>query len=122
MGVRFASTLIDESLVVGFLSSARFPLSFLTHFHLTVDFGSFDDLLPAQPPDVPWLRLRDAAPWFYDVYVEECCVCHQTLALAPSTNEVWLRLVGVLEIWLMGGVIEARLWLGEGPKALAKKR
>ncbi|KAJ6878528.1 hypothetical protein NC652_032138 [Populus alba x Populus x berolinensis] len=26
------------------------------------DFGSFDDLLLAQPPDVPWLRLRDAAP------------------------------------------------------------
>ncbi|KAJ6971420.1 hypothetical protein NC653_032048 [Populus alba x Populus x berolinensis] len=42
--------------------------------------------------------------------------------LIDENLEVWLRLVGVVEIWLMGGVIETRLWLGEGPKPLAKKR
>jgi hypothetical protein len=29
---------------------------------LSQDFGSFDDILLAQPPDVSWPRLQDVAP------------------------------------------------------------
>lgn len=50
------STLIDES------SSIGIQFTVVGFFIIFQDFGSFDDLLLAQPPDVPWLRLRDVAP------------------------------------------------------------
>ncbi|KAH8487844.1 hypothetical protein H0E87_023786, partial [Populus deltoides] len=71
MGVRFASNLIGKPMNFPmWCSSIGIQFTVIGFYHVP-GFRLFRRPLLAQPTDVPWLRLRDAAP---------------TLAPAPSTN------------------------------------